>query len=446
MARRKITLAELEADEDSTYHQTDQPLQKRKRRNVIEDDNDEGDGDYQADDVQQYGSNNNNSSSSNNNNNRQLHSHLLDTLHELMHNEHDMQHDVNQVVKLILSRELKGGFFKREYINQNLSHKKFKSDLILKEAIQVLENVYGLTLQEAPAMKVKQDRVKGRRAATATATGSGSASRTGTGTGTQTGTQTGPGIATGSSQGSVKKPLVVVSTLSREAKEVLGELWSRDTTSSLDMSKLGSDKFFMPRYSRTKTLPSSNFDLVKAGIMMVVITLVILNENHISEQQLLRSLKTFGLPDGLRQANSNINMNSPDLIKELVAREYLVKEEISIGDNNSGNGASGGNGANSRYNSRTSSRNKDNDTDKDKILEYSLGRRSLVEFTAQSVFDFIKIVYGDDFSDTIAELTIVTIERAYGVAWAQEESSVNSPAPGDGEEQERETQQDVEAV
>ena len=79
-------------------------------------------------------------------------------------------------------------------------------------------------------------------------------------------------------------------------------------------------------------------------------------------------------------------MNSQELLKELVNKDYILKNVIK------------------------------GRTELENIFDYSIGQRSLVEFSPQGVFDYIKVIYGNKFDSTIAERALVTIERAYGVA------------------------------
>ncbi|KAI3406711.2 hypothetical protein KGF56_000557 [Candida oxycetoniae] len=407
MAKRKITLAEIEASRVESNLLVSES-KRRKKRAIVDDYEDEEEEVEKETDGRGGGRGREEEEEDNENGEDGEYQDSRDR-GSISNEDQDLQHDVNQVVKLILQRELKGQFFKRELIAQNLTNKRFKSDVLLREATKILENVYGMTLVEGAARKNKQEDFVGIG---------------------------GGGISSGSklrkSHGA-RRPLVLVCNLSKEAKDVLGELWSIEVSTSLDKTKLGDCKFFLPKYSKVKGLPRSNYDLIKTGLTMVIITFVVLNENHISEQQLITSMKKFGISDKEHVRNSNYDMNIQELIKELDAKEYIVKKELGITQNDRSSASGGATASFVSSSSQTSN--------SEKMFSYALGRRSLVEFTPQSVFDYIKIVYGDAFTDAIAESTIVTIERAYGVALAQDEnngsSQVDSPSGRNGGEREQ---------
>ncbi|KAI5955298.1 hypothetical protein KGF54_001859 [Candida jiufengensis] len=341
MAKRRIPIEEIEAYEDGDYdyneeaqQQTQQTQQTQRKRSRITSELDE-------DDVL-------------------IGNHISNEIHS----EGDKLDDVNKVVKLILARDVKGQIFRKDLINQNLTNKRFKSDDLLKEAIKILENIYGLTLVETPIIKQEN------------------------------------GSNSGLQSNKIKskktniKSYVLVNTLSKEAKEVLGELWQKDIETVLDKSKIGETKFFLPSKKST-SLPKTNFDLIKTGIMMLIVTFIILEENHLSENQLIKNCKKFGISNSINTKNSNLNMNLDEILKEFSNQNYINKVNLSkdriAGTSNDSN---------------------------DQLIEYTLGRRSLVEFTPIDVFEYIKTIYGDDFNDAIKERCIVTLEKTYGVIWA----------------------------
>ncbi|CAK9441325.1 uncharacterized protein LODBEIA_P51940 [Lodderomyces beijingensis] len=359
MARRKITLEEVERDEARAASLSQH---RSKKRRTVPDEEEEieivGNA-TRAPSVDSNGSGGGGAGETG-----------LAMRHDSNLSEADKQHEINQVVKLVLQKDLRGSFFRREYINSSLSNKRLRNEVLVSEACKVLQEVYGLTLVETPGIKVKSDN------ATANSGGGGSGRR-----------------AASASAASKKKHLALVSNLSKEARAVLGELWSRQVDSAVDKRKMNEAGFFIPRYHRNRSLPDSSHHLVKTGVLLLVITLIILNENHISEHQLVRNLRKFGISSGIDDKNSNYSLTVSELLKEFVQRENLLRKELGGGEKPS--------------------------NEKDKMYEYSVGRRTLVEFTPQSIYDYISVIYGDSFTDTIAESTIVTIQRAYGTTLAQ---------------------------
>ena len=372
MPKRKIPLEELDVvDDDGDYVDDDDVQVRSKRRHQQRRSSEE--------ESTEADLGNQNDSSINNNG-------VLN-----LHNEGDRAHDVNSVVKLILAKDVRGQNFQKQHINQYLTNKRFNTDSLLDDAIAILENVYGLTLVDAPTIKqekkfhssVSKQRVKKEN------------------------------MNDLNGKGSKKQPprtrFFLASKLLKPAQDVLGELWMKQIDTSLDKTKIGDSRFFIPRYNKSK-LPKLNSDLVKTGIMMLVTTLVVLSENHIMESQLVRSLKKFGISDSINMRNSNLNMNLEDILKELVNREYLNLTPLD------GSSAS----------TFSSSGN-------DKLHAISLGRRSLTELAPLGVYEYIKTLYGSDFSEVIAERTKVTLERAYGADWEVKEGEESEGEKDEGE-------------
>ncbi|KAI5970248.1 hypothetical protein CANMA_000700 [Candida margitis] len=391
MPKRKIPLEELDIDDngygngaaDNDYIDSPQPNPKRRQAQGRPSRNQNEQADVEYEDV-----NNHSNYNSRGNNNGAL---SLDR-------EEDKAHDVNYVVKLILTKDARGQNFQKQHINQYLTNKRFKTDSLLDDAIAILENTYGLTLVDAPT--VKQEKKFNA-----------------------TQTKQRPEAADDLNNANGEKPIkknpprnrfFVASNLSKQAQEVLGELWMKKVDSSLDKTKIGDAKFFIPKYKKGG-LPKSNMELVKTGIMMLVTTLVILSENHIMESQLVRSLKKFGISDSVNIKNTNLNMNWEDILKELVSREYLNKEHLNT------------------------------DSTNDKIFDISLGKRSLTELAPLRVYDYIKTLYGSDFNEVIAERAKVTIERAYQVS-LKDEVEAEAVEADDSEETNRQEGETVPMV
>ncbi|RCK59307.1 Non-structural maintenance of chromosome element 3 [Candida viswanathii] len=284
----------------------------------------------------------------------------------------EMQHVISQVVRLALSRELAGKNIRSDNIAKYIRHnfgRKVTTGKLIEEANAVLKLVYGLTIEDVSSSNTTdKQKTKPEKEQPATKM-----------------------RKTASSKG----PYIIVSNLLAESRNILGELWNRDLRTTFKRSDLGGRKFFLPDYERTLA-PGANYDLVKTGIMLVVISMVILNENHIQETTLFRKLRKFGILDDLNRKNSNINMNAKDLLNDLTQKEYLLRKKLK------------------------------GRTELEDIFDYSLGKRSLVEFSPQGVFEYIKMIYGDNYDSNIAERALVTIERAYGVAVVEANESTNN--------------------
>lgn len=261
------------------------------------------------------------------------------------YSSYDIDHHIRDVVRLVLGRDLRGQLIRREHIVQALPKTDVLIDIIINASVSVLRDVYGVTLIETP---VKPDAKRPKT--------------------------------------KVKQPMVLVSCLENESRQVLGELWQKSRHFEVPNNRGSSEnQYLIPKYEKTDT-PMANHELIKTGIMVAVVSLLIVSENRVAESELTRYMKQFGLSDNLNIRNSNYNLNLSELLADMVKREYLAKE-VTKGRSES-----------------------------DTLVEYTLGRRSLIEFSPQSVFDYIKAVYGDKFDTNAAERTLVTIEASYGVS------------------------------
>ncbi|KAK6463100.1 MAGE family-domain-containing protein [Scheffersomyces coipomensis] len=259
---------------------------------------------------------------------------------------------VSQAIRIVLGRDVRDQFIRREHFSQVINTKRYPLDAVIKETNIVLEDVYGLRLVEVPMIRNEK---KSNRALSS------------------------------KTSAKARQPYAVINCLKLESQQVLGELWQSVEDFKVPNDRdSSSEKFFIPKKEKTNT-PASNIELIKVGIMLYIVSFIILAENHLSESDLIKILKKRGLSESLNVKNSNLNLNIVELINDLTKREYLNKDV------------------------------KKGATESDNIVDYSLGRRSLIEFTPQCVFEYFKVLYGPKFDDTIAERIFITVHRAYGV-------------------------------
>lgn len=263
------------------------------------------------------------------------------------HYDNEFQDVENQVIRYVMSRELKSQIIRREHITQLYSNRRINYDALITRVKLTLKEVYGLTLVVVPP---KRGDKKNK-----------------------------------SSHSNGKQQLMLTNCLSPEGRIVLQEIWLTDSEAGIPNNRnSGDNQYFLPKYNKTSSL-GSNTDMVKTGVTLLIMSLLIISENHMSEYELVNGLKRFGLSDHPNFKNSSFNASLPDLINELVKKEYLDKE-VQKDSNNVEN------------------------------VDYKLGRRSLVEFTPLSVFVYIKAVYGDDFDIDTEKKALTTIEKAYGIS------------------------------
>ncbi|CAI5759351.1 unnamed protein product [Candida verbasci] len=344
MPKKRIPIDELDFEERQEEFVENRPSPSRKKRKV----KGQRDSDDDYEENGETATPNNNQDS----NGPDLNASLDD----------EIQHYVNRFIRVCLTKELKGQFIRKEQIRESIScsNKKISTDKIITQTNKKLDEIYGLQIIETPNVE-KKEKTKKKTSINSTS--------------------------------SAKKPYGLVSTLKPKCKEVLGELWNKNTGKL--KKEINSTQFFLPKYEKSN-LPISNIELVKSGMMILIVCLIILNENHLYEINLIKYLKKFGISDSVNIKNSNISMNLQEFLKDLEARNYLNKEVMK--------------GA----------------TEADNLIDYSLGRRSLIEFSPEDCFQFIKLIYGDDFSTTIAERSLVTIQRCYNVLLEMDNTNLNT--------------------
>ncbi|KAL7664427.1 MAGE domain-containing protein [[Candida] zeylanoides] len=261
----------------------------------------------------------------------------------------------HSIVRVVMAREARGLLIKREHFNEayvlHPSAKRAKFAVMLQFVQDILKETYGLELAEV----AERTSTKKRRP--------------------------------GAKQPRPEPTYCLVSVLSLPAKKVLGQIWRHDAAAKVPNGRNEDDQqFFVPKYRKTAT-PLANIELVKHGILAVVVALVALSENRVSETDLLAQLSKFGLSSGQYDTNSTLSMTTLELLAEFTKREYLSREAPPA--------ATGG--------------------ATDHHVDYTLGRRSLAEFTPRAVFELLSQVYGEAFELDVQHRAMNSIMRAFGV-------------------------------
>lgn len=172
------------------------------------------------------------------------------------------------------------------------------------------------------------------------------------------------------------KSYTVVETLPKSVKTGLGQVWQRN---SQIHGKPFDDKFyFLPKTVKSRA-PLCNRELVKMGVLTMVVLLVVLSENNLKQIVLRRELEKFGLPKLENQKVSSINTDTLSLLNDFVKRGYLVEETH------------------------------------DKDVWYKLGWRAIQEYPLKVLPELITRVANDN-SSSFADTVSTTIIRAFGDA------------------------------
>lgn len=162
----------------------------------------------------------------------------------------------------------------------------------------------------------------------------------------------------------------LLSSLKPESKDILHELFKDDQNTSGNnlREEYASSK---PPQSRTPVV-GNNRDCCLGGIQLIVIFLIVLNQNRISETDLLDSLASFGLTSRLNVTIPLFNTSIQPLIAEMVRKDYIEKSGTRTVNQEDSNG------------------------------EYSLGKRCLQEFPPKTLQALLKVIVpSEDFNEKI---------------------------------------------
>lgn len=127
---------------------------------------------------------------------------------------------------------------------------------------------------------------------------------------------------------------------------------------------------------------TSDQQLMVQGLALTVVSLIVVNGNHMNETDLMKTLvENFGFQ--LNKDLDIIQMTPLNLLKLLDKYEYVSRTVIK--------------------------------NEQDEIVEYKIGRRALLEFDRDSFVEFVKILFDEPEDDpAFIKLIDATIENAYG--------------------------------
>lgn len=195
----------------------------------------------------------------------------------------------------------------------------------------------------------------------------------------------------------VKGKYYLKSSLTLKEKDILNKLWpNTQSVQQKNGRNIDSEEYFISKFQHDQ-LPSDNYELVKTGILSIILAVIIIENNHISKYEITKILKNFGVASDLNKINSNTNTNLESLITEFERKEYIKKESI-------GNKTTNGVMAN---------------VQDDHYIYYNIGDKALAEFTPESFYRLIKTVYGEEFNSIISKKAIHTIHATFKIPLEQ---------------------------
>ncbi|CAN3372554.1 hypothetical protein DIURU_004951 [Diutina rugosa] len=181
---------------------------------------------------------------------------------------------VNDMVRFAVLRGVQQGSFRRDHLKNviDFRHSPYTFDQLIDESNITLKEVYGLKISIV--------------------------------------------------QSNNKKTYVVLETLPEEIQFSMGQLWQKHTKIH---GKPYNDKlYFIPKSLKSKA-PLYNQELVKTGVLTMVIFLVVSSENNLKQSVLRRQLANFGMSKLDTQKISSINTDTSSLLNDFVKRGYLVE-------------------------------------------------------------------------------------------------------------------------
>lgn len=242
---------------------------------------------------------------------------------------------VNQIIRIVLSKDMKNQYFRREHVPAEVKVRSFGFAKLIEKVDLELQQVYGLRLVSVVTKKKKVQ-------------------------------------------------YMLTSDLDDKKRAILGELWNNTLENNFNADLMSFTQYFLPQLKPSQ-LPGNNSELVKSGILFLILSLIIIAENYITEVELFDILQTFGISKNQNVRNSNYGLNLLELVNEFIKRDYLLLQ-IAKGSVESEN-----------------------------VASYSLGTRATAELQPQDVYNYIKLVWGEKFDENEARKVLETIKRVYEV-------------------------------
>ncbi|ODV84989.1 hypothetical protein CANARDRAFT_180424, partial [[Candida] arabinofermentans NRRL YB-2248] len=168
--------------------------------------------------------------------------------------------------------------------------------------------------------------------------------------------------------------------------------------------------YFKSSTSKTN-IPHPDTNLIQQGLRMLIISIIIMNENHLTKQELLIILKkkfklSFKETKSIMISNLNISLNFSTFLQLMVKYEYLNQIDNSKIVNSSSNTRKKNQVVVQQVTNTSNSSIKNVD---DKLLELSIGRRTLTEISKVQFIDFLKEVYGE-WNEDLNKSALITID------------------------------------
>ncbi|GEQ66535.1 hypothetical protein JCM33374_g198 [Metschnikowia sp. JCM 33374] len=183
--------------------------------------------------------------------------------------------------------------------------------------------------------------------------------------------------------------VILTTHLEPESNSILYQLW--DSDNSIDDTRLmPSDVMFLMPKSRRNEIIVNTPEQIMGGLTLLIISMIVLSENKMSEAEIIENLSNFGISSNLSIPTPVFNKSISDILRDLARKDYIKK----VAEQQSGG-----------------------------IVEYSLGERTKREFEPQTIYDFFLEIHNHSVEDKITE----SIKRCFPefVPVAREDTPLN---------------------
>ncbi|OBA23923.1 hypothetical protein METBIDRAFT_30287 [Metschnikowia bicuspidata var. bicuspidata NRRL YB-4993] len=167
--------------------------------------------------------------------------------------------------------------------------------------------------------------------------------------------------------------ITVFSNLKAHSREIFYSLCEANSPLVDYQANLLSSIFLIHK-SKKDLMSINTSDKVMGGITMLIISIIVLSENRINENDLVNSLSAFGISSNLSIPVPLLNKPIQNILGDIAKRDY-IKKTSPAGADQSGS-----------------------------YIEYSLGERCKREFDSQCIYNFFLQIYKEkDLQDKICE-------------------------------------------
>ncbi|SGZ52295.1 CIC11C00000000114 [Sungouiella intermedia] len=119
--------------------------------------------------------------------------------------------------------------------------------------------------------------------------------------------------------------IFLLNNLQLSSREALDGLLKREDVGINQADSNFNDLLYHMSNHKRKDVIVNTSETIMSGIVILIISVIVVNENRIRETNLLEVLDGFGLSENLSSIVANINKNTQDILSELVRREYIGK-------------------------------------------------------------------------------------------------------------------------